>query len=376
MTSAAPGAGRWFDYFLARGYALGEFFAEHLRPAERSVLFVVARSFDPRTPLGLRMLAAAGGEGRRDVRLLVYREGGREAVSDLALRAQANHEEIASLVGGRGEIREHTIEFYADGRRVASQRAADAFANSSELASYTDIVVDVSGMPRGVFFPLIARMLYLIDRERASTGRDTPNLYVLVAEDPGFDAAIGQEGVEEQAEFVAMFRGAFDQEARADLPSVWIPILGEGRSIQLDRIYDLVKPDEICPVLPSPAKNPRRADNIVREYHDLLFGQLIVDPEDLIFAAEQNPFEVYRTLREVVRHYQDALSPLGGCRVALSALSSKLMSLGALLAAYELKQSGQKIAVAHIDSHGYSLQNPNMDSELFGLWLAGECYER
>jgi hypothetical protein len=52
------------------------------------------------------------------------------------------------------------------------------------------------------------------------------------------------------------------------------------------------------------------------------------------------------------------------------------MSLGALLAAYELKQSGQKIAVAHVDSHGYSLRDPNMDSELFGLWLAGECYER
>ncbi len=77
-----------------------------------------------------------------------------------------------------------------------------------------------------------------------------------------------------------------------------------------------------------------------------------------------------------MRHYQDALSPLGGCRVALSALSSQLMSLGALLAAYELKQSGQGIAVAHVDSQGYTLDNSKMDSEVFGLWLAGECYER
>ena len=35
-------------------------------------------------------------------------------------------------------------------------------------------------------------MLYLIDRERATTGKDTPNLFVLVAEDPGLDAAIGR----------------------------------------------------------------------------------------------------------------------------------------------------------------------------------------
>ncbi len=52
------------------------------------------------------------------------------------------------------------------------------------------------------------------------------------------------------------------------------------------------------------------------------------------------------------------------------------MSLGALLAAYELKQSGQGIAVAHVDSQGYTLDNSKMDSEVFGLWLAGECYER
>ncbi len=207
-----------------------------------------------------------------------------------------NEEEIVSLIGTRGEVRRHTIEFYAEGRRVASQRAADVFSSAAELISYTDIVVDVSGMPRGVFFPLIARMLYFIDRGRMATGKDVPNMFVLVAEDPGLDTAISQEGVEELADFIATFRGAFDQESRADLPTVWIPLLGEGRSVQIPRIYDLVKPDEICPVLPSPARNPRRADNIVREYHDLLFSQLIVDPENLIFAAEQNPFEVYRTL--------------------------------------------------------------------------------
>jgi len=89
------------------------------------------------------------------------------------------------------------------------------------------------------------------------------------------DAAITQEGIEEFADFVATFRGAFDHEARSNMPKVWIPILGENRQIQLERIYDLVKPDEICPVLPSPASDPRRADNIMRDYHDLLFNQLV-----------------------------------------------------------------------------------------------------
>ena len=259
---------------------------------------------------------------------------------------------------------------------MASQRAADAFTAFEDIAGYSDVIVDVSGMPRGVFFPLLARLLHLIDTERASSGKDTPNLFVLVTDDPVLDAAIAQEGIEEFADYLAMFRGAFDQEAFANLPKLWIPILGENRLIQLNRIYDLVKPDEICPVLPSPAKNPRRADDLVREYRDFLFSQMDIDPHNLILTAEQNPFEVYRGLREIVLHYQDALGPLGGCRIALSALSSKLMSLGALLAAYELKQSKFKIAVAHVDCHGYSLGEPIVDGALFGLWLAGECYER
>jgi hypothetical protein len=376
MSGGVPRVGRWFDYFLERGTRLGDFFREHFAGESRSVLIVLARSFDPRTTLGLELLVGAGGEGRRDVRLLAYEEEGTTSVPELARLKEANEARVRELVAGKGEVTEHVLEFYSDGRRVASQRAADIITGFDQIGSYSDLIVDVSGMPRGVFFPLIARLLHLIDDARKRTGRDRPNLFALVAEDAGLDAAITQEGVEEFADFVATFRGAFDQEARSNVPKVWIPILGENRQIQLERIYDLVKPDEICPVLPSPAKDPRRADNIMRDYRDFLFNQLVVDPRNLVFAAEQNPFEVYRSLREVVLHYEDALAPLGGCRVALSSLSSKLMSLGTLLAAYELTLAGLKIAVAHVDSQQYSLLSPILDSEIFGLWLAGECYEQ
>ena len=90
---------------------------------------------------------------------------------------------------------------------------------------YTDIVVDVSGMPRGVFFPLVARLLYFIDVEWNTSERDIPNLFLLVAEDPDLDTAITQKGIEEFADFVAMFRGAFDQEAQLQPPKNSDPIL-------------------------------------------------------------------------------------------------------------------------------------------------------
>jgi len=42
-------------------------------------------------------------------------------------------------------------------------------------------------------------------------------------------------------------------------------------------LYFSYPPDEICPVLPFPALNPRRGDNLVLEYRDLLFDRLRID---------------------------------------------------------------------------------------------------
>jgi hypothetical protein len=49
------------------------------------------------------------------------------------------------------------------------------------------------------------------------------------------------------------------------------------------------------------------------------------------------------------------------------------MSLGALLVAYELKESGRGVGIAHIESQGYVLDSEPAEAELFGLWVAGEC---
>jgi hypothetical protein len=140
-------------------------------------------------------------------------------------------------------------------------------------------------------------------------------------------------------------------------------------------------PDEISPVLPSPSVNARRSDNLLLEYRDLLFDRLRVEPRNFIYACERNPFEVYRQIRKAVLHYRDALRPLGDCKVVLSALSTKLLSVGALLVAYELKQARYDIGISDVECQGYTIEGasqstqPAIQSELFGLWLWGECYE-
>jgi hypothetical protein len=228
---------------------------------------------------------------------------------------------------------------------------------------------------------LIAKILYILDKGTADEGVKKPNLHIVAAEDPLLDKRILDEGVDDTATYVHPFSGGLEMEATADHPKIWIPVLGERQGTQLGRIYDLVMPDEISPVFPSPSVNPRRADDLLLEHRDLLFDRLRVEPRNFIYACERNPFEVYRQIRRAVLHYRDALQPLGGCKAVLSALSTKLLSVGTLLVAYELKQEKFDIGISHVECQGYTIEGasqeapPKAECELFELWLWGECYE-
>jgi hypothetical protein len=363
---------RWQHYVLVRGERFRTFWVNHLTKGERSVLYVLGRGFDPRMCQGLKLLLEVGGKGPRDVIALDFREGPASPSLTHADLVEQNWAQLQSSVQGRGKLTTQPLEFWsAEGRRVSSQSARDLFVSATRFDGYSDIIVDISAMPRSVYFPLLARILHLLDNDQVAQMPPT-NLHVVVAEDPSLDTVTREEGVDQNAEFMASFGGGFDEEA-TQTPKVWIPLLGEYRTTQFDRIWDLVKPDEVCPILPSPSRNPRRADNIVIEYQQALFDELRLDPREFMYASERNPFEVYRQVRTTVLHYSDVFKLLGGCRVALSTLSSKLMSLGVLLVAYELKQIGYNIGVAHIQCQGYTLESKVANAELVGLWLTGEC---
>jgi len=270
----------------------------------------------------------------------------------------------------------------AEGRRIESHSALSAFQNLSDFADYADVVLDISAMPRAVYFPLIGKLLHLVDAGRRAEPRSpVPNFHLIVAESPELDVSIREEGVEDDASYVHPFTGGLDRESSAHQPKIWLPLLGEGQSIQFQKIHNLITPDEICPILPSPARNPRRSDDLVMEYRELLFDRLRVEPRNFIYAAERNPYEVYRQVRNSITDYDRALTPLGGSKFVVSALSSKLMSVGALLVAYELKSENIGVGVAHVACHGYVINgtpesSENTNVELFGLWLAGECDEK
>jgi hypothetical protein len=367
---------RWQDYSLTTGSALVDFWRQGAGAVERNILYILGRGFDPRMCLGLDELLQAGTSTRCDVLALEFHEGASSPSRIHAELVEQNWHHLQQLLGRTHQLSTRPIDMWSPdgGRRIGARSAAQVLASATELRQYTDVIIDISAMPRGVYIPLVAKALYLLDSDDSQA---SPNLHLFVAENPVLDARITDEGVEETASYIYPFSGGLELEATASHPKLWIALLGEGQGPQLERVYDLVVPDEICPVLPSPSLNPRRADDLVLEHRYLLFDRLRVEPTNFIYAAESNPFEVYRQIRRTIFQYKEALTPLGDCKVALSALSTKLMSVGALLVAYELKEAGIDIAVAHVESQGYQMHSSDDGvprSQVFDIWLSGECY--
>src|ERR1700736_6694978 len=284
--SDPSGSLRWNYYVLEHGPGLEAFWRQHLAEKDRHVLFVVVKGFDQRMCRGLEMLLKQQRAGGCDVALIEYDEGSNSPSQEYREMVETNLRTLEALVGGRGELRRYPISVRStDGRRVASQSALQVFNSLADFTGYTDIVLDISSAPRGIYLPLSAKILHLLDSR--PEGDPKQNFHLLVWEDSALDARIQDQGVEEAAEYIANFRGSMDREATAGHPNVWIPLLGENQTPQLERIHARVEPDEICPVLPSPSRDPRRGDNLVGGYHHLLFDRWQVDPRNFIYGSER-----------------------------------------------------------------------------------------
>ncbi len=193
----------------------------------------------------------------------------------------------------------------------------------------------------------------------------------MVPDNPRVDALVAGEGVQ-TPDALPTFS---DIDPREDVKKIWVPVLGEAEAERLSALFDDINPDEICPVLPFPAADPRRADELIGEYRELLFDRIDVEPRNFIYADESNPFDVYRTLSELNDRYREALRPLGDARMVLSAHSSKLFAMGVLLTAFE---HGLEVRHASPASYGVrdfgALEGLDAYDFVVDLWLTGEPY--
>jgi hypothetical protein len=363
---------RWDDYVISiegGGCSTTELWnAAETAIGESKSMYVLAVGFDPRALIGLRVFLAQHHPSPPIVCVIELPPNSaapNTAVQGLVHQNLIDFDRITAGVEVRRIIHQEVHAASSAGPRVSQE-----LTKLETLEGVGHLIIDISSLPVGLYFPMIAAVIQSFDR-----GLDgMPEQFQVVAcENPQIDAAISNLGVAE-ASFVGGFQEPLLSTDGRTTTVIWAPVLGENSAPSLDVIHNFLSPADICPILPFPAIDPRRADNLLLELKTTLLDGFRVTPGDLIYADERNPFDLYRTLCRLQSQTEMALSSLGSATVALSTHSSKVLSLGALLAAVELE-----LPVIQSPSTDYEIDldalpaDPDQ-SELICAWLTGVPY--
>jgi hypothetical protein len=353
---------RWDPCISHRDDAARQFIAEYFGQADREVLLVCGAGFDPRATETAKLLATAAGT-RLQAHLI--REHRPRPDAALLRSADANQATLQGLVS-RNQA--HTVNIFSEDEKtvVAGKRVADMF-RKLPLAGVTDVVVDLSALSTGISFPLLRFLVSLADQPPSF-----PNIHVLVLTSPTTDDAVRAE-LMDQHHMVPGFGEEFMTAVGKRRPQLWLPQLGKRAASALDVIQNRLRFDEICPILPFPARSPRAVEELIEVYRVQISETWGVDDRDLLYAAEDDPLDLYRTILRIDALRGATFEIEGGSMTVLSPLGTKAMALGALLAALE-----RDLPIAYVEAQRYKMINVPRTEEygLIHLWLTGQAYTR
>ncbi|WP_262267343.1 MULTISPECIES: hypothetical protein [Microvirga] len=369
----------WNPYSRFVGPGFDGFWSEHLaRP--RKLLFIVGVGFDPRVLGPLQKIVAAKPNAERHCIAIDFQDGFTADEAAGAFRDVNQTGLNALFPGGSLDVRRLEPNDQ-DGIRSVSRNTALMLGDVRSFSGYTDIVLDISSLPRIIYLTILNTLLtWLVDKDAEWPLGASTNLHVVYAEAAGIDSRIQKKELEPDLAPIHNLSIRLDEEATEAWPTVWFPVLGEGNAEILARIADHVVPEDVCPVLPAQTADPHRADNIMHEVGEQLFERFEVDPRDILYATEDNPFQLYRSLLGAMQRYEESLALVGGVRFVLSPLSSKGLSVGALLACFEKRLTGNqdqvRAGLAYVETRRYEAGSLSADDHgvPVSLWLAGECY--
>ena len=384
----------WDHYVFRRGDGVHELWDDLLKNRSVKLLYIAGRGFDVRAQSVMReFVAGQQGAGRKTVsaKLLLLDFQGYELDNDIETLTRENAAALEAAFSPLGETATVTVA-QAEGEEEAS--ASDALrqrvkAVLDEIDGKTDIVLDVSSLPRATYLALLTNILHrLVPNKVQVEGADHPlyargvNFQVLVAEDAKLDGQIRAEDPSNDLMNIPGFFATWQLESVQDWPLVWFPVLGEGRVNQLQKIAASIPTEaEVCPVVPHPSKDPRRADRLLVEYREPLFDSRRTPTSNILYAQESQPFEAYRQLLGAMKRYQNSMAILGGCRLVMTPLGSKLITLGTGLACFEMRPVDWNakfgVAIPHAEPRRYiasvdALRQSKPEISL--LLLTGEAY--
>lgn len=350
---------RWDPCVAHRGSDVDGFVAEYFALPGRRVVLIAGAGFDPRSTAVATRLAAAG----VPIRALLIQENRPNAAQELFDRASANTGAMLAAIADRELV---PIDIFGGDGAVTGGRNVVTLLGRQNFEGVTDVVIDISALSVGTSFPIIRYFVERVERRRGP-----PNIHVFVAHDPKLDADI-RSIPSDAPGHVHGFKGGSTLDASATAAKLWLPQLTAGRRSALGRLYDFVSPHDTCPILPFPASNPRLGDALAEEYIIELESTWAVDTRNIVYADESDPLDLYRTILRLDDRRKPVFAGAGGSLLVLSPLGSKVMALGALMAALE-----RDLPVAHIEPIGYKFQAaiPNVAApNLVHIWLEGDVY--
>ncbi len=361
---------RWDIHYMASGDEVGSLWRELKSTRQRRILFICGAGFDPRALAAVSALIEVGVD-IVECRLIEFGSGSGLPTEEDLSRAERHRSHLKKMFA-ENSLKPITITTRnPEGRSTGGINISAEFREAQNYVGYTDVVVDITALPAELYFPLIGTLLAIWNSSSVQS-LELGNLHTIVCDNPQVDSMILPEGGD-KAELMYGFTGTVQRASIGDPIPIWAPVLGENQGEHLQKIAEYHRPQVVAPVLPFPARAPRRCDHLLLEYRSLIFETWDVDPSDIILADEQNPFDVYAKLCAFASDYKESLSPIGTTQMIVSSHSSKLHSLGVLLAAWE-----RRFGVTHVQPTGHvvngSFGTEHEKGELFDVWLAGEPY--
>ena len=287
------------------------------------------------------MLSATLGERLSALFIREERPGASKALIE---RADKNETALKLIVPNSTIFK---VDVFADdGAPVGGARIVSLLGQHPVEDEVTDVILDLSALSTGIGFP--AARLLLEDCE-ATINRA---FHVMIVSNPEIDDRISSVP-SSRAGSVKGFSPPVEDEGQG-LAQVWIPQLARGRALALTQIGAAIQRRyKICPLLPFPARNPRRADDLLAEFRTELVDEWEVDPRDVVYASERNPLDCYRTLSTLKTRFDRTMKGTYALRMVLSPVGSKVLAAGALMAAIE-----HDMAVQYLETESYLFDNP------------------
>jgi hypothetical protein len=231
-----------------------------------------------------------------------------------------------------------------DGAPVGGRNACMQVHQWLNVKTYTDVVVDATGMSRCTAFPIV-KLLYQLSQR-------TPIRVHLLVADSNQTFSNVESVSNDRGAWMHGFPAATETDDYTKALKMWVVQLSEKAGASLQTMFrELDSPEEVCPVLPFPAVNPRRADELLFEHREYWQREWFESPLNFIRAHESNPMDVYYS---IVRLHTTRVEALNGSglmsQTVLSPVGRRLPGIGMLLAALTFD-----LPIFYLETVGYDV---------------------